>query len=226
MIERLLLSAVVAVEAFGDLPELFDFPTEKRLVAGDVEKWRREFITVRRCAHEALQRMGIIRTPIGAGADHAPLWPAGLVGSITHCDGYRAAAVARRSEIGSIGIDAEVDRPLPAGVGDVVLRPGEHPQPDHVSPSDHEGHRDRLLFSCKEATCKAWYPLTGRWPRTGEPPSHSLFHGKYAANAQLIVTTATVDPSNTPTGRASGIPMSEFADAAPRLCSGPEGPRP
>lgn len=217
MIERLLPSAVVAVEAFGDRPELFDFDTEKRLVAGAVEKRRREFMTARRCAHEALQRLGITPAPIGSGEDHAPIWPAGLVGSITHCDGYRAAAVARRSEIASIGIDAEVNRQLPAGVGDVVLRRGECPQPDYASPSNHRLHGDRLFFSCKEAVYKAWYPLTGHWldftdlevvvdsvhqefsahvhvddPRTGAPSARPVFHGRYTANAQLIVTAVTV----------------------------------
>ena len=217
MMERLLPSGVVAVEVFGDLPKLFDFDTEKRLVAGAVEKRRTEFMTARRCAHEALQRLGITPAPIGSGADRAPMWPAGLVGSITHCDGYRAAAVARRSEIASVGIDAEVNRPLPAGVGDSVLRRGEHPQPDYASPSHHMLHGDRLFFSCKEAAYKAWYPLAGQWldftdlevvvdpvhqefsahvhvddPRTGTPPPRPLFHGRYTGNAQLIVTAVTV----------------------------------
>lgn len=215
MMEALLPSGVVAVEAFGDLPELFNFDTEKRLVAGAVEKRRREFMTARRCAHEALGRIGIPPAPIGSGADHAPIWPAGLVGSITHCDGYRAAAVARRSEIASIGIDAEVNRPLPAGVGDLVLRRGEHPPPDSAPPSHPRLHGDRLVFSCKEAVYKAWYPLTGHWldfaelevvvdplhqefsarvhvddPR-GTPPA-GFFLGRYTGNAQLIVTAVTV----------------------------------
>lgn len=226
MIASLLPSTVVAVEAFGDLPELFDFHTEKRLVAGAVEKRRREFTTARRCAHEALQRLGIAPAPIGSGADHAPRWPSGLVGSITHCDGYRAAALARCSETLSIGIDAEVNRPLPAGIRDVVLGRGEYSQLGSLPLSNHLPHWDRLIFSCKEAAYKAWYPLTGRWldftdlevvvdsgnhefsarvrlngPRTGPPPLHSSFHGRYTTNAQLIVTAVTVH-SGEPAGRA------------------------
>jgi 4'-phosphopantetheinyl transferase EntD len=217
VIERLLPSAVVAVEAFGDVDGPFDFADEERLVAGAVEKRRREFMTARRCAHEALRRMGIPPGPIGSGADHAPVWPAGLVGSITHCDGYRAAAVARQTDTASVGIDAEVNRPLPAGVGDVVLRRGEHSQLGSLSLSDHTLHWDRLFFSCKEAAYKARYPLTGHFldftdleivvdsvnqefsarvhledPGTGARPSHPFFRGRYTADAQLIVTAVTV----------------------------------
>jgi 4'-phosphopantetheinyl transferase EntD len=217
MIERLLPSAVIAVEAFGDLPELFDFAAEKRLVAGAVEERRREFLTARRCAHEALLRMGVTPIPIGSGEDHAPVWPAGLVGSITHCENYRAAAVARQSEIASVGIDAEINRPLPAGVGDVVLCAEEWSQLDSSPPASTVLHWDRLFFSCKEAAYKAWYPLTGRWldftdvkvvldsvnhefsahvhvnePHTDSTPPPCFFHGRYTASAQLIVAAVTV----------------------------------
>ncbi len=43
-----------------------------------------------------------------------------MVGSLTHCDGYRAA-VARVGEMVSLGIDAEIHEPLPEGVAE--LRP-------------------------------------------------------------------------------------------------------
>lgn len=219
MIDDLLPAVVSAVEAFGDVDGPFDFADEERLVAGAVEQRRREFVTARRCAHEALRRMGITPVPIGSGADHAPIWPAGVVGSITHCAGYRAAAVARRSELASVGIDAEVNRPLPAGVGDAVLCPGERAQLDSLSRARRTLHADRLFFSCKEAVYKAWYPLTGCWldfpdvdvvvdpaghgfsarvhvhgpPGDGTPP-HAFFRGAYTADAQLIVTAVTVGP--------------------------------
>nr|BFE69331.1 hypothetical protein GCM10020092_026320 [Actinoplanes digitatis] len=39
---------------------------------------------------------------------------------MTHCVGYRGAAVARAGAVRGVGIDAEVDGPLPEGVLDLV----------------------------------------------------------------------------------------------------------
>jgi 4'-phosphopantetheinyl transferase EntD len=156
VIEVLLPPGVVAAEAFADRPGEAGHPEEAELISGAVEGRRREFITGRRCAREALALLGEKPVPIGAGERRQPLWPAGIVGSITHCAGYRAAAVGRADDVAAIGIDAEPDAPLPEGVRDVVM-------------SEAEGallsgeHADRVLFCAKEAIYKAWFPLTRRW---------------------------------------------------------------
>lgn len=74
---------------------------------------QREFATARSCARTALARLGVPPVPVLASPRGAPRWPAGVVGSITHCDGYRAAAVAYTRDVVSLGIDAEPDEPLP-----------------------------------------------------------------------------------------------------------------
>lgn len=156
MIEVLLPPGVVAVEAFGDRPGEIGHPEEAELISGAVEGRKREFITGRRCAREALGLLGEKPVAIGVGERREPLWPAGIVGSITHCAGYRAAAVGRAEDVAAIGIDAEPDAPLPEGVRDVVM-------------SEAEGalltgeNADRVLFCAKEAIYKAWFPLTRRW---------------------------------------------------------------
>ncbi|WP_174531281.1 4'-phosphopantetheinyl transferase family protein, partial [Micromonospora maritima] len=84
-------------------------------------------------------------------------------GSITHCAGYRAAAVAPGVALAGLGIDAEPHEPLPDGVADAVTSAGE---PEHLGGlrvAHPTVHWDRLLFSAKESVYKAWYPLTGRW---------------------------------------------------------------
>jgi 4'-phosphopantetheinyl transferase EntD len=91
------------------------------------------------------------------------VWPAGVVGSLTHCEGYRAAAVALRSSAASIGIDAEVHLPLPEGVLGVVALKEERAAVVRLSATHPAVAWDRLLFSAKESVFKAWYPLTGRW---------------------------------------------------------------
>ncbi len=95
MIEQLLPPSVAVSEAFGDVPGEPVFTGEKHLVEQAVEKRRREFVTARRCAREALGKLGFAPVPIGAGPRREPVWPVGMAGTITHCDGYRAAAVTR-----------------------------------------------------------------------------------------------------------------------------------
>lgn len=138
------------------------FPEEQALVARAVEGRRREFATARACAREALAGLGVRPRPILAGPAGEPLWPPEVVGSITHCDGYRACAVARSSDLLGIGVDAEPDRPLPARLRDRVARPEERELLRELSAEVPDVHCDRLLFVVKEAVFKAWFPLTGR----------------------------------------------------------------
>ncbi|MFD8478610.1 4'-phosphopantetheinyl transferase [Kitasatospora sp. NPDC059673] len=136
------------------------FPAEEALLVQAGPKRRAEFTTVRGCARRALAGLGLPPVPVLPGQRGAPQWPAGVVGSLTHCEGFRAAAVARAGRIRSLGIDAEPNLPLPPGVREVVLRPAELRLPDGPQGSG-EVHLDRLVFSAKESVFKAWYPLTG-----------------------------------------------------------------
>ncbi|MDQ1722092.1 MAG: hypothetical protein QOI26_1826, partial [Pseudonocardiales bacterium] len=111
----------------------------------------------------ALAELGVPPAPILPGARGAPAWPAGIVGSMTHCDGYRGAAVASEKHAASIGIDAEPHGPLPEGVLEAIARPEEHCWLAELAVSAPAVHWDRLLFSMKESVYKAWYPLTGSW---------------------------------------------------------------
>jgi hypothetical protein len=83
------------------------------------------------------------------------------VGSITHCAGDRAAAAASTAQFVSLGIDAEIDAPLPGGVLDLVTLPDERTALDRLPRTAVSW--PRLLISCKESVYKAWYPLTGAW---------------------------------------------------------------
>ena len=163
MIGGLLPPGVATAEAFGDRPGEPVFPGEEHLVARAVEGRRREFVTTRRCAREALARLGVPPAPIRSGERREPLWPAGVTGSMTHCAGYRAAAVARAGTVAALGIDAEPHQPLPDGVERSVTVPGE-PEMLAALATTHPGvHWDKLLFSAKESVYKAWFPLTRRW---------------------------------------------------------------
>lgn len=155
-------SAFVSGDSPDPAPEHALFPSELSVVAGAVPGRQAEFAAVRVLARRALGRLGIPPAPLLPGRERAPIWPAGIVGSLTHVDGLRAAAVARAEDVTALGIDAEPDLPLPAGVGDVVSSEGERA---HLSrlPAPGGIAWDRVLFSAKESIFKAWSPLTGRW---------------------------------------------------------------
>jgi len=159
VIGRLLPPAAVTVEAdAGDWTAPL-FPEEEALVSRAVEKRRREFTAGRSCARRALARLGWADFPVVAGPRREPVWPAGVSGSITHCNGYCAAAVALQADMRGIGIDAEVRAPLPAGVTEMVCTEGERRWAAGL-PGDHW---TTLVFSAKESVYKAWFPLAERW---------------------------------------------------------------
>jgi 4'-phosphopantetheinyl transferase EntD len=155
----------VAVEAHTDDPlwETPLYPAEEALVVRAVAKRRREFAAVRGCARRAMEKLGVPPQAVLSGERGAPLWPAGLTGSMTHCDGYCAAALVRAADLASLGIDAEPHGPLPEGVGDSVFLPAESARLGRLALRRPAVHWDRLLFSAKESVYKAWFPLTRKW---------------------------------------------------------------
>jgi 4'-phosphopantetheinyl transferase EntD len=156
-------TGTMVVEAYADVPDSTMFPAEAAMVAGAVAERRREFATVRHCARLALQRLGLTPGPILADADGVPSWPDGVVGSLTHCPGYRAAALARATRLASIGIDAEPHAALPTETLDLVLRSEELEHRDVLTAAFPRLHWDRVMFCVKEAVYKAWFPMTRRW---------------------------------------------------------------
>ncbi|MFE1172462.1 4'-phosphopantetheinyl transferase [Streptomyces sp. NPDC058773] len=164
MIDKLLPAPVRTAEAFDDAPLSEMFPEEWAQVANAVPKRQLEFGTVRRCARRALAELGFAPAPLLPGPKREPQWPAGVVGAMTHCTGYRAAAVARASEVRAIGLDAEPHLPLDdPGVVDLVTLPEERTELRRLAALEPEVCWDRLVFSAKESVYKAWFPLTRRW---------------------------------------------------------------
>ena len=163
MIGDILPPEVAAEESFSDRPDTVLFAEEEAVIAKAVDKRRREFTTARACARAALGRLGLPPAPILPGDRGAPQWPAGVVGSITHCQGYRACAVAHGSDIVTIGLDAEPHDKLPGGVLDAVSLAPERARISALSAAEPGVCWDRLLFCTKESVYKAWFPLTGRW---------------------------------------------------------------
>ncbi|MFE2288853.1 4'-phosphopantetheinyl transferase [Streptomyces sp. NPDC059443] len=163
MIEELLPSAAAAAAAAGDLPYADLYPEELALVRRMAPLRRQEFATGRHCARQALGLLGVLPGPISRTEGGAPRWPEGTVGSMTHCAGYRAAAVAWRRDLLALGIDAEPHAALPGDVRKAITLGSERAALADLEAAHPRIHWDRLLFSAKESVYKAWYPLTGRW---------------------------------------------------------------
>jgi 4'-phosphopantetheinyl transferase EntD len=160
MIECLLPPEVGVVAVQGDDPDAIALPEELALLGGAVAARRAEFITARHCARQALLRIGAPDGPILRGPKREPVWPAGIVGSITHCTGYRAAAVAHADDILTIGIDAEPHEAIRDRVVERILRDEERAW---LAAAPAGIHWDRLIFSAKESVYKAWFPLAQAW---------------------------------------------------------------
>jgi 4'-phosphopantetheinyl transferase EntD len=207
MFERLLPPEISCHAVRDDPAEPALFPEEAALIDGAVDR-RREFAAGRWCAHHAIAGLGLSPGPVLRGPKREPLWPSGLVGSITHCRGLRAAAVAFREHVQGIGIDAEPDGPMPAGVGRRVLCDEER---SWLARAPAGVNWERLIFSAKESVYKAWFPLTGRWlgfdeaivtfdllgsfeaqVLTQAPPALRVFRGRFAIADGLVLTAVAV----------------------------------
>ena len=129
----------------------------------------------------------------------------------------------------AIGIDAEPDAGLPAGLIESVAGQAERAWIARHAASDPAVCWDRLLFSAKEAVGKLWYPLTGHWPGFGQLAvfpaaagtfeahvAGSLLAGRWLARGGLIVTAVTC------AGRGPGDQRS--GNDCPRSASG-RGPK-
>lgn len=163
MIEELLPPGVTSSEAFDDAAPAVLFAAEAAVMEGRREGRRRQFATARACARRCLAQLR--RRPVAMlpGAGGAPGWPAGVVGSITHCEGYRAAVAAPASVASAVGIDAEPAGPLPAGVLGLITSPAERAHLAALAAAEASVPWERVFFSAKEAAYKAWYPATGIW---------------------------------------------------------------
>jgi 4'-phosphopantetheinyl transferase EntD len=136
-------------------------PHEAPLVARAAGKRRRDFTLGRACAHAALAKLGVPDAPLGRAASGAPLWPEGIVGSITHTQGFAAALAGRTAAFTALGLDAER-----TGAMDEALAPRLFTAAEMAWLSGQDGacrrHAATLLFSAKEAYYKLFHPLAGR----------------------------------------------------------------
>jgi 4'-phosphopantetheinyl transferase EntD len=226
VLEQILPPEVVVVETGHDEPGGLLFPEEEAVIVRAAPKRRREFTAGRACARRALARLGVPPAPLLPGERGAPRWPDGTTGSITHCPGYRAAAVARTGDVAALGVDAEPNEAVPDGVLGVIASDGERTRIGGLGATGAPVSWDRLLFSAKESVYKAWFPLARRWLGFDQADITvaldgtftarllvpgplvagsvlTVLHGRWAAD-QGLVATAVVIPARPAAGGRTG----------------------
>lgn len=130
---------------------------EAAALARAIPKRRAEFAAGRRAARAAMAMLGLPAAAIPQGADRAPIWPAGLTGSIAHCDHACIAAVSTTHI--SLGIDIEPATPLESDLWDIICTA---PERHWIACQPDAGRAAKQIFSAKEAIYKAQYPITRR----------------------------------------------------------------
>lgn len=136
------------------------YADEEIHVANAVPSRRSEFFAGRACARKAMQDLGFRPTVIGMSPDRSPIWPPGLIGSISHCKTVCLAAVARQTDdILSIGLDIEPDSPLHEDMWDTICTSNERKWLARL-PSSQRARQALRMFTAKESAYKAQYPLT------------------------------------------------------------------
>ncbi|MFC3327170.1 4'-phosphopantetheinyl transferase family protein [Mesorhizobium cantuariense] len=182
---RRLVSRGIVVEG-GDLkPADRDLRLEEELSLGNVvPARRREFRAGRFYARQALQGFGAGGSVIPIGDNRAPLWPAGIVGSISHTRSLCVVAAGSSAEFLGIGIDIEEDSPLSCELAKLVSHAVETGKRDEIE--RRLGYDlPKLLFVIKEAFYKMHFPLTGRFLAFHDVRVE-LDVEKHAAKAQIV----------------------------------------
>jgi 4'-phosphopantetheinyl transferase EntD len=134
-----------------DIPLFFE---EEKILSEHVsEKRRKEFVLGRRACHLALSQIGFLK-PVLKGERGEPLWPSGVLGSISHCDDFAAVAVVPQHKYKAVGLDIEkTTRDIDIDLIELISDPSEKILCGNSKQFVIE------LFSAKEAIYKALFPL-------------------------------------------------------------------
>jgi 4'-phosphopantetheinyl transferase EntD len=161
-VSELFPAGVVAAELTVPAPRELLTSAELQHIAHCAEKRIRDFAAGRACAHRAMSELGIRDFSLLSGEHREPIWPAGIVGSITHTCGYGGAVVARQRDLRSVGLDCEVVDAVNEELWSRICTPAEIGRLEQLPPSER-GRLAALIFAAKEAFYKCQFPLTGEW---------------------------------------------------------------
>ncbi|MFJ3032704.1 4'-phosphopantetheinyl transferase [Rothia terrae] len=133
------------------------FPEELQYINNSVPSRRSEYASGRWCARAALMQLGLGFLSIPSGEDRAPIWPNGIVGSITHTNNYRGAAASLSSRISILGVDTETARPLSENQFNIISTRKEQITAKTLNRNNPNIPWSTVIFSAKESVYKAYY---------------------------------------------------------------------
>lgn len=118
-----------------------------------VPKRLAEYVAGRRAARAALRKLGVAECAIPSGADRAPVWPTGIVGSISHTDKACLSIVSKDSQYAGLGVDIELATPLTPDIASSILVQEDLATCQSMLDAT-------IIFAVKEAVYKAQFPIT------------------------------------------------------------------
>jgi len=140
----------------------YELPLDKLSISSNHQfspKRLTDLATGRYCAIKALEQLGIQDATIPIGADRAPIWPEGIVGSISHCDSLAGAIVSKKKDHISLGLDIEEIGKVTPDLWDLVFTENEKSYLHSISDTEREA-QSTAIFSLKEAFYKFQFPIT------------------------------------------------------------------
>lgn len=140
-----------------DLFTLFDLPLPPSLKR-TVPKRQAEFLAGRYSAYKALKQLGIHGRHIGIGKHRNPLWPKGVIASISHTHNIAVCAATTTEHHHVLGIDIErfLNEDTAHSIKAQVINDQETRLLNTSGYPFH--HALTIVFSAKESLFKALYP--------------------------------------------------------------------
>lgn len=144
---------------------------------------RRQGGAARIAARKLLKAAGYENWPLLRRVGMGPLWPPGVVGSISHSENHAVAGLASSDFFAGLGIDIEPAAPLPVEILNFVALPHER---EFIDCNSIQG---RVLFCAKEAAYKAVHPIDGHFLEMHDiavDPSLSFAITSYGRRVELV----------------------------------------
>ena len=161
-----------------------------------VIKRKSEYLAGRYAAKLALSAEELDKVQVGTGMQREPLWPEGVVGSLSHCKNMAACCVFRPSEqIGlGVGIDIEspIDRDTVDQIQDQVLSPEEALLVFSNCSKEQVAKRFTQVFSAKESLYKSLFPLVNTFFDCKEAVVVDIDDDNNAITLELVTTLSNL----------------------------------
>ena len=120
-----------------------------------------DFSTGRYCARNAMEALGF-RAQAVLMDGRLPVWPDGIVGSISHGRKVCGAVVGPTSRYHAVGLDIEEVARISPALWNSICTDAELSALEQMQPDLRQNHV-ALLFAMKEAFYKFQYPITAQY---------------------------------------------------------------